>query len=125
MLIGATTCFEQTHNVGWRYFLQYFGIIGANCGGVFNSIAYLYNDRRFARSNASNQGTKNVTAATNSRDTSSRKGGKSSSALGSATSSQTGQAVPGTASAATTVMTTGPSARMGVTKASAPLDMPV
>ncbi|KAI8586045.1 hypothetical protein BDZ88DRAFT_430503 [Geranomyces variabilis] len=50
MLIGACTAFESTSNYGGKIFLQYLGIMGANLGGVFNSIAYLYNERAYKRS---------------------------------------------------------------------------
>ncbi|KAI9104780.1 hypothetical protein DFS34DRAFT_212991 [Phlyctochytrium arcticum] len=32
---------------GFRMFLLYFGIMGANLGGVFNSAAYLYNQSHY------------------------------------------------------------------------------
>ncbi|KAI8921451.1 hypothetical protein DFJ77DRAFT_163858 [Powellomyces hirtus] len=49
VLIGATISFEDTKSKGLRLLFQYFGIIGANLGGVFNSIAYIYNERKFKR----------------------------------------------------------------------------
>ncbi|KAJ3167759.1 H(+)-transporting V1 sector ATPase subunit G [Geranomyces variabilis] len=50
LLIGACTSFESTSNYGGKIFLQYLGIMGANLGGVFNSAAYVYNERAFKRS---------------------------------------------------------------------------
>ncbi|KAJ3277975.1 hypothetical protein HK104_002764, partial [Borealophlyctis nickersoniae] len=49
ILIAVTTASDSIEPYGFRMFLFFLGIAGANLGGVFNTLAYLYNEHQYKR----------------------------------------------------------------------------